>query len=187
LTPATQETDRSRSSYARRIASARGVGLSAHALATLTARRRSSQSGITGTLLLALFAAAGATYAAAFIVEDGGAVLATIAALLLGAVSFVLVRETGMGRFTLLMIIALLIPAIVWNLDETPWADSSLIEWTRGRRLQLAVLAAILSFTLLGLVSVGHIDSRASKIRQAIVVRPKSPHLRTKGHSSTDV
>jgi hypothetical protein len=111
-----------------------GAGLAAVAvlirsLSTLTARRRSSQSGVTATLLLALFAAAGATYAAAVIVGDGGAVLATIAALSLAAVSFVLVRETGMWRFTLLMIIALLLPAIVWNLDETPGPTTA---WSNG-------------------------------------------------------
>lgn len=149
----------------RATAGVRGVGLSVHALATLTARRRFGGSNVVAVGLLALFAAAGATYAAAFVVGDGGAPLALIAAAMFGAVSLVMLREFGWWLYLIAVLLALLVPALIWNIrefdglvDEYVDIPETWVVWLEGRRSQMAVVFAVLGFTVLGWLSIASID-----------------------------
>ena len=82
-----------------------------------------------------------------------------------GAVSLVMLREFGWWLYLIAVLLALLVPALIWNIrefdglvDEYVDIPETWVVWLEGRRSQMAVVFAVLGFTVLGWLSIASID-----------------------------
>ncbi len=155
----------------------RGVGLGTYFLASLTSRRRTTQSGPTGLIYLCVFAIAGALYASSFLVPGGGLPLAIAGVIAIMATLLMTVKESGLRGVVILLGCALMIPALVWN--SGAWLPNRVDAWIEPRRPFLTVSAAVVAFMLPALVNLAAIDGRSHRfwrrIRPFRVTRPGEP------------